>query len=348
MSSQARQRVLQGKIRLPARERKVPVNSFRLPLILVTIMFLGACETAQIDVLGDQSEDSGVTTSADATSGADTATQTDATQADVPVEVTKTVFGDLDGDGFSPALGNDCDETDANSNKFAKEICDGKDNDCDGETDEGVLVYFHPDADKDGFGDNTKFGTVCIGEKIPAGSVEKAGDCNDSANDANGDGKVDGYWINQAATETCDDGIDNNCNGNTDEGCVVIPKDLKTGDNFALSVIWPSDKAGQQIMAVPYYAQADVGNAWVWFQESINSIIFTLVPDGNACGVRFNTAHGKPKATEWLCMDDKINPDAVILVIKADGSILDVTTQVKKWSAPEGDCSVKLELHDCK
>jgi hypothetical protein len=44
---------------------------------------------------------------------------------------------DDDGDGFTPDSG-DCDDTDANTYPGATEILDGKDNDCDGEIDEGL------------------------------------------------------------------------------------------------------------------------------------------------------------------------------------------------------------------
>ncbi len=42
---------------------------------------------------------------------------------------------DKDGDGYP--VDKDCDDTDASVHPFAPELCDGKDNDCDGEVDEG-------------------------------------------------------------------------------------------------------------------------------------------------------------------------------------------------------------------
>ena len=50
---------------------------------------------------------------------------------------------DADGDGYTAALG-DCDDEDAAANPGATEVCDGADNDCDGEVDEGL-----PDHDGD-------------------------------------------------------------------------------------------------------------------------------------------------------------------------------------------------------
>jgi len=94
---------------------------------------------------------------------------------------------DHDGDGHytldscaSPH--DDCNDNDASIHPGASEICDGKDNNCNGLIDEGF------DVDHDGF-------TTC------------QGDCND--HDAT---------IYPGAPELCD-GKDNNCNGLIDEGC---------------------------------------------------------------------------------------------------------------------------------
>jgi len=47
--------------------------------------------------------------------------------------------GDLDGDGYSSCHG-DCDDDNWNHNPGATELCDGLDNDCNGQTDEGPCV----------------------------------------------------------------------------------------------------------------------------------------------------------------------------------------------------------------
>ncbi|MCB9291850.1 MAG: T9SS type A sorting domain-containing protein [Lewinellaceae bacterium] len=101
---------------------------------------------------------------------------------------------DLDGDGFT-AIGacfgsaDDCDDADGAIFPGAAELCDGIDNNCDGQADEGLSL----DADNDGF---TAIGS-CEGS---------ADDCDDT----------DGA-IFPGAAELCD-GIDNNCDGQVDEG----------------------------------------------------------------------------------------------------------------------------------
>ena len=48
---------------------------------------------------------------------------------------------------------DDCDDTDNRIYTGAAEVCDGVDNDCDGNTDDGfVTTDYYPDADGDGYG----------------------------------------------------------------------------------------------------------------------------------------------------------------------------------------------------
>ncbi|HAA58858.1 MAG TPA: hypothetical protein DCE42_29110 [Myxococcales bacterium] len=87
------------------------------------------------------------------------------------------------------------------------EVCNGKDDDCDGSIDEGIAtVDWYVDKDGDGFGDAN--GTVdrkCRQNPLK-GYVDNKSDCNDGDKD-----------IKPTAKEICD-GIDNNCNGNVDDG----------------------------------------------------------------------------------------------------------------------------------
>ena len=62
------------------------------------------------------------------------------------------VVQDLDGDGYTSD--EDCDDSSELVNPSATELCDGQDNNCDDQIDEGVLSTFYTDADGDGFGDH--------------------------------------------------------------------------------------------------------------------------------------------------------------------------------------------------
>jgi hypothetical protein len=84
-----------------------------------------------------------------------------------------------------------------------KESCNGKDDDCDGQVDEGFnRITFYTDADRDGYGSSSS----TLACKAPEGYVSRNGDCNDNNKE-----------INPGATEQCNE-TDDNCNGFVDEG----------------------------------------------------------------------------------------------------------------------------------
>jgi hypothetical protein len=77
------------------------------------------------------------------------------------------------------------------------EICDNKDNDCDGVTDDGC------DDDGDGYCDSAM--TIASGP-TPTVCTDGIGDCDDQS-----------AFVHPVQTEACN-GSDDNCNGSTDEG----------------------------------------------------------------------------------------------------------------------------------
>ncbi len=86
----------------------------------------------------------------------------------------------------------------------AQEVCDGIDNDCDGQVDEGLPQQF-ADNDGDGFGD-PNVPVVCG----TSGAVTNQLDCDDSDPAAN-----------PSVPEVCN-GIDDDCDGEVDESCVLV------------------------------------------------------------------------------------------------------------------------------
>ena len=122
---------------------------------------------------------------------------------------------DLDGDGF-PAS-SDCNDDQAAINPAAAEICDGIDNNCDGDVDEEVTDIFWLDADGDGYGDPAVYTEACT---PPAGHVPNSNDCDDGA-----------FERNPGTAELCD-GVDNNCDGDVDEGLYSTWMPDDDGDGF--------------------------------------------------------------------------------------------------------------------
>jgi hypothetical protein len=103
----------------------------------------------------------------------------------------------------------DCNDADAAVNPAATEVCNGIDDNCDGNNDEGLtFTTYYADADGDTYGDAGSTVSTCDG--APEGYVSDATDCNDA------DGAV-----NPGATEVCN-GIDDNCDGNIDEGVQIL------------------------------------------------------------------------------------------------------------------------------
>jgi hypothetical protein len=184
---------------------------------------------------------------------------------------------DADGDGHYPigscaTPADDCDDSDPAVYLGAPETCDGKDNDCDGQVDEGF------DVDGDGV-------TTCGGDcddNDPARFPGNPEICDMKDNDCNGlvddglstDADSDGHYppgscmspqddcndndpaIYGGATEICD-GKDNDCDGLTDEGfpdsdndgikdcvdaCPLDPNNDSDGDGICGNVdICPND-----------------------------------------------------------------------------------------------------------
>ncbi|MBK7426240.1 MAG: T9SS type A sorting domain-containing protein [Saprospiraceae bacterium] len=136
-------------------------------------------------------------------------------------------------------MGGDCNDGNAAINPGATEVCDGIDNDCDSQIDEGLtFLTYYPDLDGDGYGTGAGQ-SLC--EDPGTGYASLGGDCNDG-----------NAAINPGATEVCD-GIDNDCDSQIDEGLTFLTyyPDLD-GDGYGTG-------AGQSLCEDPGTGYATLG-----------------------------------------------------------------------------------------
>lgn len=115
------------------------------------------------------------------------------------------VDADKDGEKVGGALskpGKDCNDTDsAISPKKTEVAANGVDDDCDGLADESGSTPSTDTTDADG-----------------DGQTLAQGDCDDR--------KTKGATIKKGGTEICGDGLDNDCNGKADDGCLPWSKGM--------------------------------------------------------------------------------------------------------------------------
>ncbi len=152
----------------------------------------------------------------------------------------KTFYKDEDGDTYGNvekirigctalpkevATSSDCNDTNGKIYPKAPELCNTLDDDCDGQTDEGVLTQYFKDLDGDKCAHASSpgiFDQTILACSAPTGYIQSSeqtcnaaiGDCNDLLSN-----------VYAGATEFCD-GVDNNCNAQTDEQTSVDAKTL--------------------------------------------------------------------------------------------------------------------------
>ncbi len=112
---------------------------------------------------------------------------------------------DQDHDGFG-VLQGDCDDHDDTIHPAAPEVCNGLDDDCDGDVDDDAEGgdWFYVDADGDGWGLAAYAEQHCA-EAVDGWALQR-GDCNDYD-----------PGVHPGADELCN-GADDDCDGRSDEG----------------------------------------------------------------------------------------------------------------------------------
>ena len=131
-----------------------------------------------------------------------------------------TYYADADGDGYGNANSSivsctfpsgyalnatDCNDNNATAYPGNTEVCNGTDDNCNTQVDEGLLTTYYADTDGDGYGNPNSSIVSC---SIPSGYVLDICDCNDNSATAHPGG-------NEVAN-----GIDDDCNGLVDDICI--------------------------------------------------------------------------------------------------------------------------------
>ena len=189
-------------------------------------------------------------------------------------------YADTDGDGYGdpstgvsacdpPGVsdGTDCDDTDADVNPGAAEVCDsgGVDENCNGLDDDSDPTLasgteaWYGDGDGDGFGDPRVSSLAC---EPPSGFVSSDTDCDDTRASVNPD-----------EPEVCGDGLDDNCDGSP--------------NSFGLSGVFSAADAAGTLMGTGWRVAAvgDVDGDGIpdfttSFAHDASVALFTTLPSG--------------------------------------------------------------------
>ena len=221
-------------------------------------------------------------------------------------------YVDSDGDGFGSssfilsctlptgysATSSDCDDTQSTVNPAADEICDGIDNNCDGNIDDSSAIdatQWFIDYDSDGYG-STSYTLIQCDQ--PVGYELNSSDCDDTKS-----------TVNPAADEICD-GIDNNCDGNIDDSSAV--------DATLWFVDYDSDGYGADSLQL---IQCDQPAGYEANSDDCDDLDDSIYPgaalrcdgsDGDCDGVVDNDGDGDGFA-DYLCGGDDCNDQDVLL-----------------------------------
>jgi hypothetical protein len=156
----------------------------------------------------------------------------------------------------------DCDDTDGAIHPDASEVCNGVDDDCDGDTDDdddsvsrSSTTSWYVDNDRDGYGSSRDSTRAC---EAPRGHADNNDDCDD-----------DNARISPGADEVCN-GIDDDCDGLSDSEA-VCPCNLERnqGHNYLFCTTvrdwWNSESAcdaetNYQLVVITDATEQE----WVW------------------------------------------------------------------------------------
>ncbi len=220
----------------------------------------------------------------------------------------QTFYPDEDGDRYGDSAGavtdcqapagsyvldnGDCDDSDPTIHPGGVEVCDGVDQDCDAQVDEGVQSLFYPDGDCDGFAASDAEPTYAC--SAPAGEgcsfATVTGDCDDGAAD-----------VYPGAQETCN-GVDDDCDGTPDQGLTSSYYPDGDGDGFG-------DSSGRvEACSLPEGYVSEGGDC---DDGNVNKHPMAVSPGGSRNG---KGTFDDPVASIQDAIDDSQNCDVVLVL----------------------------------
>lgn len=264
-----------------------------------------------------------------------------------------TWYVDGDGDGYGAGLpeygcdlpndvvttNGDCDDTDPAINPDAREICNGEDENCNGQIDDGISVgVFYVDGDGDGYGDPATEMTSCKRSNYVSNDL----DCDDE-NDQ----------INPAAQEVCD-GVDNNCDsgGQIDEGFAVTTwySDVDA-DGYGSSVevarscSQPDNSSARTGDCNDDDASVNPGASEVCDGQDNNCN--SRIDEGLVFTTYYQDADADGHGTDAATLDDCVQPEGYVLSADdcndADDSIHPDAQE--RFNATDDDCDGETDEH---
>lgn len=282
----------------------------------------------------------------------DQATATaDTTPPPVPPTVSGCVVGtdpnDMDCDGFGKSKPDgkplDCNDGNAAahpsiSDYEVAEVCNGLDDDCNGQTDEGFTrVKVYRDADGDGYGDSALPQDICEGAKPPVGYVAQGGDCNDADKE-----------IHPGGEDKTLDGTDQNCNdvdGSTPTTPAQPPAPAaKPGTLTATATKADRLELNYQLLK----AYDEMGKSWStdepvvedWADETNGFSVTASIPDTQyACGLRVGLTLGGGSGKKWACSGGQASDLLKSVELKIGDTTMTLADSVI-WIDPAGGCGL--------
>ncbi|HCH62409.1 MAG TPA: hypothetical protein DFR83_06370 [Deltaproteobacteria bacterium] len=256
-----------------------------------------------------------------------------------------TLYPDADGDTFGDdsaailsceaAAGyvetpGDCDDADSAINPSANESCStATDDNCNGNLNddgaEGCLV-FYADADGDGYADEGTATTACLCFDDDAFPTQEVGDC------AEGDAT-----IHPGADEICNDGIDQDCDGDWDE-CRIATQEPVDGVAVAIQGLTDDAYAGAVMSAGPDLDGDGSADLSISIASENKAYLYTSVPTEATTLLTADVVFEAESSStlEMVHLVQDVSGDGVADVIGYGTSSFIGDPEIAIWQSPSG------------